>query len=597
MGIARAALKPQDTWRLEDIFEADDAWERMFAETGEGMKLLPDCQGKLGAIEQLKPALDLMFGLGRKAEQLYTYAKMRRDEDNNVTKYQGMCDRALSLSVQLGTACSFLAPELLALGEDYLSQAVDRIGFEDYHVYLRDLIRRKPHTLSAAEERIVAMAGELAAAPGTVYDMLTDADMKFPKITDHDGQQVEVTHANYIPLMMGPNRDVRRAAFEAMYGTFKSFAATVPALYSASVKSDLFSAQAGNFTSALEAALFPDEVPASVYDNLIAAVRDHLPNLDRFVRLNAKLNGLDAPEMWDLYVPVALGFDIKLGFDDAYALVCDCLKPLGEDYIDVLHRAKKERWIDPYPNEGKSSGAYSWGTYDSHPYVLLNHHDDLDGLQTIAHEMGHAMHSYYSYRAQPYTTSDYSLFVAEVASTVNEVLVLLELLERHREPEAQGYLLYNLLDSYRTTVFRQTMFAEFEKASHDMAERGEALTVDSLNAVYAQLNADYYQGVGQSGWIAYEWMRIPHFYRAFYVYKYATGFSAATAIATKIRAEGAPAVTAYKRFLSAGSSLPPIEALKLAGIDMSQKEPVERALRMFDELLEQYEGVVAGMIR
>ena len=591
----RSELPLSDTWRLEDIFQTNAEWEQSYARADASIETMAALEGKLGELPALKEVLDLLFSLDLVAGKLYAYARMRRDEDNTRTQYQALCDRALALCVRASTASAFIAPELLALPMAYLTSAKDHADFSDYRTYLRDIIRRKPHTLSAAEERIAAMAGELSAAPSNIFDMLTDADMKFPNVTNEDGEAVALTQSNYIPMMMSKDRRVRKDAFEALYQTYGSFGASIPAMYAASVKSDIFGARVSKFDSCLHAALFPDEVPISVYENLILAVRDHIPSLDRFVRLNAKMNGIDDPQMYDLYLPVSFGFDLNLEFDDAYALVCDCLGVLGEDYVQTLRIARNERWIDAHENEGKSSGAYSWGTYDSHPYVLLNHHNDLDGTQTIAHEMGHAMHTFYSNQAQPFPTSDYSLFVAEVASTVNEVLVLLELLERHEDPEAQAYLLYNLLDSYRTTVFRQTMFAEFEKISHAMAEGDVALTGESLGEAYAKLNAEYYPCVSHSPLIALEWMRIPHFYRAFYVYKYATGFSAATAIATKIRAEGQPAVDAYKRFLSAGSSLPPIEALKLAGIDMREKAPVERALSMFDELLAKYESVVSAL--
>lgn len=593
----RNQLPEADRWRLEDIYQTDEHWNQDYAEAQRRVRALAGYAGKLGQQDQLKNALDQMFALELQVGRLYSYARMRRDEDNNLTQYQALVDRAQTLAVELGTATSFVAPELLSLSEDYLATVRDKPGFEDYKVYLGELIRRRPHTLSAAEERIVAMAGELSAGPLTIYKMLTDADLKFPSIKDEHGETVPVTQGGFIPLMMNRNRSVRRAAFESLYGTFKSLSATLPAIYAASVKADLFAAQTGKFQSALEAALFPDQIPLSVYESLIRAVRNHLPGLNKFVTLNARLLGLSDPSMIDVYVPAAFGFDINLSFDEAYDLVCNCLGILGQDYVDVLRRARKGRWIDPYQSEGKSSGAYSWGTYDTHPYVLLNYHENLDGLQTIAHEMGHAMHSHLSNKNQPFPTADYSLFVAEVASTVNEVLVLLKLLDRHKEREAQAYLLYNLLDSYRSTVFRQTMFAEFEKISHKMAESGQALTVDSLNKAYAELNGDYYKSIAQPELIACEWMRIPHFYSAFYVYKYATGFSAATAIATMIRTEGAPAVERYKRFLSAGSSLSPIEALKLAGIDMSSPVPVEQSLQMFEQLLKRYEAAVEPHLR
>ena len=515
---------------------------------------------------------------------------MRRDEDNANPVYQALVARIQALATRLSTAVSFVGPELLAAPEGYLESVRANPDFSDYDMYLDDLIRHRPHTLSAAEEKLVAMAGDIASAPSTIYDMLTDADMRFPEITDEAGDKLRVTHANYIPLVMSRDARVRKDAFDALYTTYRSFSSTIPAVYAASVQADLFRARAGKHASALAASLFPDNIPESVYNNLILAVNEHLPSLQKFVQTNAKLNGIDRMHFYDLYLAPELGFDVKLPFNEAYDLVIDCLKVLGEDYCDVLRRARDDRWIDPFENEGKSSGAYSWGTYATHPYVLMSYKPDLDHLQTIAHEMGHSLHTWYS-NTQPFPKSDYSLFVAEVASTVNEVLVLMELMDRHPEASAQAYLLYSLLDSFRGTVFRQTMFAEFEKSSHEMAERGEALTVESLNAVYADLNKKYYANLAYDELIAYEWMRIPHFYRAFYVYKYATGFSAAMAIAGMIRCEGAPAVERYKRFLHAGGSLYPIDALKLAGIDMSSPEPVRSALNEFDALLEKYIAV------
>ena len=413
--------------------------------------------------------------------------------------------------------------------------------------------------------------------------------MKFPQVPGEDGQMVELTHSSYIPLMMSRKREVRRAAFKGMYETHKAYSATIPAIYGASVKADVFYARAGRHESALAAKLFPDAVPLDVYTSLIETVHRHVDKLGQYMTRKGQQIGVSDMGMEDVYVPAVEGFDIKLPFDEAYALMIDCLRPLGEDYQAVLKKAREERWIDVYENAGKSSGAYSWGTYDSHPFVLMNYHPSLDSLLTIAHEMGHSMHTYYSNAAQPYTTAGYSLFVAEVASTTNECLVLMELLERYKDDKkAQAFIIAQLLENFRGTVFRQTMFAEFERDAHAMAERGEPLTVESLNGLYAGLNARYYPTVRQNELIAYEWMRIPHFYRAFYVYKYATGFSAAMALASGIRREGAPAVERYRKFLSLGCSLHPIDLLKVAGVDMSDPASVESALTEFDALVDRY---------
>ena len=586
--ITRAEVKREDTWRLEDIFETVADWEAEFARATEAAAAFPAHEGKLGTAKALLDALRAMYEANLMVERLFTFARMRRDEDNNVTENQALAARAQSLAVSLSTATSFVTPELLAQPEGYLTKMAARAEFADYRVFLTELERQRPHTLSAKEERLVAMSGEMGAAPGTIYDMLSDADMKFPTVMGEDGEPVELTHANFIPLMMSRKKEVREGAFEALYTGYKYYAATIPAIYEASVKTDIFYAKAANFETALQARLFPNNIPESVYTNLVDAVNRHLPALNKFVIRNGKLIGAVPMSMADVYVPAVEGFDIKLPYREAYDLVVDCLAPMGAEYQEVLRKAIPARWIDPYENAGKSSGAYSWGTYDSHPYVLMNYKENLDSLLTIAHEMGHAMHSYYSNLAQPYPTADYSLFVAEVASTCNEVLVLRALMERYPEREARAFLVYQLLDSYRTTLFRQTMFAEFERETHAMTERGEALTVDSLNALYKGLNAKYYSALEQRELLDYEWMRIPHFYRSFYVYQYATGFSAAMALAAAILREGASAVERYMKFLSAGGSVYPLDALRLAGVDMESTEPVEAALEEFDRLVEEY---------
>ena len=577
-------------WRLEDIYQTEAEWEGALHAAEKQAADFARFEGKLGDSETLLEALKHFASMREIAATVFAYARMRRDEDNRVSANQALTARAQALLTKVETAASFLMPELLSLPAEYIAEVCEKPAFAEFAVTLREVERQRPHTLSKAEERIVAMAGEMAAAPDTIYTMLADADMKFPVIHDENGKDVRITHANYIPLMMNRNRGVRNAAFTGLYETYKSFSSTIPALYDASVRADIFSARTARHKSALDAALFPDQVPVSVYDNLVSSVRRHVPALARFVRRNGELIGVDNMRMIDLYVPAVEGFDIKLPFDEAYDLVVDALSVLGEDYQAILRQAREERWIDVYENEGKSAGAYSWGTYGTHPYVLLNYKENLDSVLTIAHEMGHSVHTYLSNRHQPYLDAEYSLFVAEVASTTNEILVLRALMERYKDnPQAQAFLTWHLLDGFRGTVFRQTMFAEFEREAHAMAERGEALTAESLNAVYAALNAAYYPQVRQDALIAYEWMRIPHFYNAFYVYKYATGFSAAMALSEGIRKEGAPAVERYKKFLSLGSSVPPIEALRVAGVDMESPAAVESALNAFDALVEEYE--------
>lgn len=588
----RAEIARQDKWSLSDIFRDDGAWEAAYARAEEAARAFSGREGTLASEDALEAALCEYFALNRAVEALFTYARMKRDEDNRQTSYQALCDRAQTLAVAAETAAAFFVPELLALPEAFLRAAAQKPALADYSVFLAELSRRRPHTLSAELEKMAAMAGEMGSAPHNIYSMLTQADLKFPVIRGEDGEEVEITSSGFIPLMMSRQRAVREAAFEGLYSTYQKYSATIPAIYAASVKADIFYARAAKHPSALASRLFPDNIPESVYENLIAAVRAHLPTLNRFVLRNGRLIGVEKMSVVDLYVPAIEDFDIKLSFDEAYELVIDCLRPLGEDYQALLRRARAERWLDVYENAGKSPGAYSWGTYDSHPYVLLNYKENLDSALTIAHEMGHAMHSYHSNAAQPYPKADYSLFVAEVASTCNEILVLMALMDRYADDRAaQAFLAYHLLDGFRTTVFRQTMFAEFERDAHAMAERGEPLTAESLNALYGGLNGTYYAGLEQHPLLSYEWMRIPHFYRAFYVYKYATGFSAAMALATAIRREGAPAVARYKKFLALGGSLYPIDALKVAGVDMLDPASVAAALDEFDRLVERYEAL------
>lgn len=596
MLLKRSELKLEDTWKLEDIFATNEDWEDALKRLSGMIADLASYQGKLSQSGELLKALKASTDARRLAGDLFTYARMRRDEDNSSTLYQGMVTRAALAGTELGGKASYMSPELLSLDEGYLMGLKGDPAFSDYDVMLDDLLRRRKHTLSEKEEKLLAMSRDMASSCGTVFDMLNDADMKFGTIRDENGEEATLTHSNYIPFMMNKDRTVRKAAFDALYSTYASYRSTIPAIYAGNVKSDVFYSRARGHESALAASLFADNIPVSVYFSLIQAVNEHLASLQKFVGINARMNGLKDMHFYDLYLSPAFGFDINLPFKEAYETVIDCLKVLGEDYGRVLRRALEERWIDPYENEGKSSGAYSWGTYDSHPYVLTNYKEDLDHLLTVAHEMGHSLHTWYSNAAQPYTKSHYSLFVAEVASTVNEVLVLNELLDRHPDDEAQAYLLYNLLDSFRGTVFRQTMFAEFEKEAHAMEERGEALTNDSLSTMYAGLNKKYYANLVFDDLISYEWMRIPHFYNSFYVYKYATGFSAAMAIAAMIRSEGAPAVERYKQFLKAGCSLYPLDALKLAGVDLSTPEPVRKALDQFDSLLSRYEQVTGRLM-
>lgn len=593
----RDQIEERFKWNLKDIYATNADWERDFEAAKAQSEAFARFAGRLGeGREVVLEALNAYFGMYLRMMRLYGYASMSCNGDNGDPTYQALQDRAATLYVQLSAGSAFLSPELLALPEQTLLDYAADPAFADYDVFLKELLRQKEHTLSAEMERLLAASQDMAGGVSNVYDMLADVDMRFGDVPDGRGGQIELTHASYRGLIESRDREARKAAFERMMGTYGSYGNTFAAAYAGNVKKDLFYASARGFQTARAAALFPDDVPERVYDSLIEAIHAHVPGLARYVELRRKALGLDDVHMYDLYAPMVEGFDLDMPYDEGFALIEKALGVLGEDYVQVLRRAKAERWIDVYENRGKTSGAYSNGSvYDVHPYILTNYVGTLDSVFTLAHELGHTMHSYYSNETQPFAKSDYAIFVAEVASTVNEVLLLEYLREQYRDdPKAQAALCNHLLENFRTTVFRQTMFAEFEHKAHAMAEAGEALTRESLCAMYKGLNDLYY---GQKGvvdeLIANEWMRIPHFYNAFYVYKYATSFCAAVAVARRIREEGAPAVEAYRRFLGLGGSMPPIEELKTVGIDMSTPEPVESALRYFEETVDQMAAMQA----
>ncbi|GHV25868.1 oligoendopeptidase F [Clostridia bacterium] len=586
-------------WKLEDICPTNEDWETRLERLKASM---PELSAKVLAIggsdksdkqalrDAVLAALTAVERAGVDIDELYTYAKMRRDEDNRIALYQGMYQRAESLYVEIMTALAPLKPSLLSLDEADLESYITDAAFSHYDRDLRDIIAARPHTLSGEMEQLIAKAGEVFSAPSTAFDMLTDADFKFPTIKGENGEDVEVTHAKYGSLMESVDKRVRRDAFTAFHEAYKALGNTFAALYTGSVKGDVYAAKVHNYASAREAALKPNEIPLSVYDGLVEAVRQHLPAMAKLNTIRKQTLGLDEIHMYDQYVNTETSFDMKLEYPDGYKLVMDALKPLGVEYGHVLAEAFEKRWIDVYETQGKSSGAYSWGTYNSHPYVLLNYDNGAyDDMSTVAHEMGHSLHTYYTYKNQPPAKAQYSMFVAEVASTVNEILFSIFMQNKLTDVSAKRYLIGELLRGFRGTVFRQTLFAEFERESHAMAERGEPLTCESLSALYLRLNKEYFgEAVAVDDIVGAEWMRIPHFYRAFYVYQYATGYSAAVYLARRILREGQPAVDDYIKFLSAGGAVPPIDALKLAGIDMSRKESVDEALSWFDELVDEY---------
>lgn len=591
----RSEVPAEHKWRLEDIYPTDAAWEEDLRKAKKLAEEIATKKGTLGqSSKHLHEALTLQDELLQTLDQVYVYARMRRDEDNANSKYQGLTDRATALSTQAYGAISYIQPEILAIPTNTLKQWIQQDeGLAHYRIMLDEITRFKPHTLSAEEEALLANMSEVASAPSKIFGMLNNADLKFPMITDENGEEVELTKGRYTHFMESKDRRVRKEAFEALYSTYGKFRNTIAASLTSSVKADVFYARTRKYPSALYSALFADNVDISVYDNLIATIREHLPLMHRYISLRKKALGVDELHMYDLYVPIVPEVDMKIPYDQAVQTIKEALHPLGEDYGKVLEEGFTGGWIDVHENEGKTSGAYSWGAYTTHPFVLMNYQDNVNNMFTLAHEMGHALHSYYSNKNQPYTYADYKIFVAEVASTVNEALLMNHLLETTNDKHQRMYLINYYLEQFRGTVFRQTMFAEFEKIVHAKEEAGEPLTADSLNEIYRELNVAYHgPEMVIDKEIELEWERIPHFYRHFYVYKYATGFSAATSLSKQILEEGQPAVERYLQFLKGGSSDFPLNLLKNAGVDMTSPEPIREALAVFKALIEELEQLM-----
>ncbi|MBQ7655793.1 MAG: oligoendopeptidase F [Clostridia bacterium] len=584
---ARKDMDPRYQWRLDHIFATEQAYENAYAAAQAAIEHMASWQGKVAS--DPKEAILEADRLSLTLDHLAAYALMHKDEDSGDPERQSRAARFQSLAVKADAATSFLDPELLAMPEETLQALASDPMFSDYSEMLRILLLQKPHTLPAEQEMLLAEAGDVMSVPSDVFGMFNNVDLPLPQVSNDQGEKMQLTHGNYGPLIRSQNRAVRKEAFEGMMGTYQRFGSTLTAMYGGAVKRACFLAKARHYASARQAALAPKEIPESVYDNLLASVEDALPALTEYLRIRKEKLGVEELHLYDLYVPIIGDYDMKLTYEEAFELVCEGLAPLGEEYISKLREGYANGWIDVYENKNKRSGAYSWGCYGVHPYVLLNHTDDLGGAMTIAHELGHSMHTFYSNQAQPFVKSNYSLFVAEVASTCNEVLLMRHLMKKHADdPKAAAFLCNQLLEEFRTTVFRQTMFAAFEKEAHAMYERGEALTSEALSQMYFKLNEKYYGGGSVvDELISAEWMRIPHFYRNFYVYQYATGFSAAVAIATRILKEGEPAVKDYKKFLSAGCSVPPIEALRFAGVDMEKPDAVKDAMQVFADTVEE----------
>ena len=589
----REDVAAQYKWDLTHIYPNDEAWEAAMASVMEEVKAFAQFDGKVA--EDPSKVIRAYFELDEKMSPVFSYAFLRKETDNADPVAQALKAKLMQAAVQVQTIMSFVEPELLAMDEAVLKEIAADPEMKDYDTYIDGLLRQKAHALPKDQEKLIAMMGQVAGAPNNIFSMLTDVDMKFPDVIMPDGTARTLTEGTYSSFIRDPNRDVRKQSFDGIMGTYGKYANTIGATYAANVQKDVFFANAYKYSSCRAAKMEPLQIPEEVYDNLISVIHEAIPTLNDYLQLRKEKMGLEELHMYDLYTPMVGDFKMELPYDKAFDMVLEGLTPMGEDYLAKLREARVGGWIDVYPTENKSSGAFSSGNLRNvHPYVLLNHNDNLSDTFTIAHELGHSMHSYYSNTNQPAPKSDYSLFVAEVASTCNEAVMMRYLLEQFKDDKkAQAYLLNHFLEQFRTTVFRQTMFAEFEYIAHTMAEQGQPLTKDALTKVYYDLTKLYYGGVCEvDSLIGNEWLRIPHFYRSFYVYVYATGLCAAVSLSERILNEGESAVADYRKFLSAGCSVPPIEALKLAGIDMSKPEPIRAAMNVFKDTLEKFKAVL-----
>jgi oligoendopeptidase F len=592
---ARDEIDARFKWKLEDIYASEEDWEADFKKAQQLSEKINTYKGRLAdSAEILLECLKLRDELSALAEKVFAYARMRRDENNAEPKYQVLTDRAVTLVTQVNASMSFIVPEIISLDEGLLKKSIEEMeGLSLYRHFFHDILRQKKHVLSDREEELLALADEVMDASADIFNMFNVADIWFGTIRDENGREIEVTKGRYKKLLESKDRRVRKDAFHTLYNSYRAVRNTLASSLSSNIKKNRFYANVRRYGSSLHASLDGDNVPADVYDNLIDTVNRNLPLLHRYVRLRKKALKLDELHMYDLYVPVVEQPTRHISYEEALETVKNGLAALGCSYIEDLAKAFEAGWIDVYENQGKTSGAYSWGTYLTHPYVLLNYQDTINDVFTIAHEMGHALHSYYTNKTQPYIYSDYKILVAEVASTVNESLLMDYLLSVTMDRKERAYLLNHWLEEFRGTLFRQTMFAEFEKISHEMIEKGEALNADGFCRIYRGLNEKYFgPEVVIDEDIDMEWARIPHFYRSFYVYKYATGISAAVSLSRQILGDGVPAIDRYLEFLKSGGSDYPLELLKKAGVDLTVPKPIEDALKTFEKVLDELEGML-----
>ena len=591
----RSEVPEEMTWNLKDMFESDQAWMAEYEAMKEFPAKIAAFQGTLArSAQDLLAWFRLQDEIELRLSVLMGYASCKGDEDTGNSFYQDVRGKAMNVYVSIASAAAFATPEIMAIADETLDRFyAQQPELETYRRSLYQIRRRKDHILSPAEERLLASAGEMANASENIAGVFRNADQIFPDVTDSQGNVHPLTDATFVPLLTSPDRELRRRAFETYYKQLGQYKNTIAATLDGQFKQLCFFSNARHYDSTIQASLDATEVPVPVYMNLIEAVHNNLDKMYRYVALRKKLLGVDELHMYDVYTPIVADADQAITYEQAKETVLEALQVLGEDYVDLLKEGFSNRWIDVYENVGKRSGAYSSGNSRPHPYVLLNHKDNLDCQFTLAHEMGHALHSYHSCKYQPVSTSDYVIFVAEVASTCNEVLLMRHLLKKTTDKKQRAYLINHFMDQFKGTVYRQTMFAEFELAMGRMAENGQALTADALCRKYHELNKLYFgPDMVSDDQIALEWARIPHFFYNYYVFQYATGFSAAVAIANRILKEGAPAVADYKKFLSGGCSTDPISLLKIAGVDMSSPEPVNSALALFGELVDEMEQLV-----
>ena len=582
------------TWRLEDIYDDEAKWEEDLNKLAEVSDKIASYAGKLGnGAKVLLELMDQLEALDLLISRIHGYAHMREDQDTGNSKYQAMKQRAMSGYTNAMEKAAFINPEIIALSDEQLDAYYkEESGLEKYRITINDTRRLKDHMLNAEMEQLLASTVELQGAAQKSYGMLSNADLKFPSVKDSEGKEVQLSNGRFVPTQMSKDRQLRKDSFEAFYGRYEEFKNTWAAMYDGELKGRIFEAKARKYNSAFEAAVDHNDVSPKVCDSLFESIHDNMDKMHRYVTLRKKLLGVDELHMYDVYVPMLPEFDMKVTYEEAKELSLKALAPLGEDYLEIVKEAYANRWIDVVENEGKRGGAYSSGVYGVHPYMLLNYNETLDDVFTLVHEMGHSMHTWYSEKTQNIMDSEYKIFVAEVASTTNEVLLYHYMKDHAKSQEEKAFIINHFLDSFKGTMFRQTMFEEFERKTCEMAEAGEPITAESLYEVYIDLNRQYFgKDMISDPQIGWEWCRIPHFYYNFYVYQYATSFAAAVAIADRILKEGAPAVEQYKKFLSSGCTQDPVSLLKIAGVDLTTRKPIDAALAVFGEAIDEMESL------